>query len=166
MSSKGIWFVLGRMSMSYFTISTHPHPLTLNRFKVGFVKILLFFLFFVYFTLDFVSFLLFRSSSSFFLFLHLKKMEKICYPGPSTWIPRSYGLSVCINGVWLYFREILKLQPTYHSLTHSVITTNKGVFQWIMMIASDHPSSLMYGNTHHHRESFRQKLNAPIDGIK
>ena len=166
MSSKGIWFVLGRMSMSYFTISTHPHPLTLNRFKVGFVKILLFFLFFVYFTLDFVSFLLFRSSSSFFLFLHLKKMGKICYPGPSTWIPRSYGLSVCINGVWLYFREILKLQPTYHSLTHSVITTKKGVFQWIMMIASDHPSSLMYGNTHHHRESFPQKHNAPIDGIK
>ena len=166
MSSKGIWFVLGRMSMCYFTILTHPHPPTLNRFKVGLVKILLFFLFFVYFTLDFISFLLFLSSSFFSFFFSLKKMGKICYPRPSTWIPRSYGLSVCINGVWLYFREILKLQPTYHSLTHSVITTKKGVFQWIMMIASDHPSSLMYGNTHHHRESFRQKLNAPIDGIK
>ena len=62
--------------MSYFTISTHPHPLTLNRFKVGLVKILLFFLFFVYFTLDFVSFLLFPSSSSSFFLFSLKKWEK------------------------------------------------------------------------------------------
>ena len=162
MSSKGIWFVLGRMSMCYFTILTHPHPLTLNRFKVGLVKILLFFLFFVYFTF---LFYFFPSFSFFFFFLFfffsLKKMGKICYPRPSTWIPRSYGLSVCINGVWLYFREILKLQPTYHSLTHSVITTKKGVFQWIMMIASDHPSSLMYGNTHHHRERFPKKHITP-----
>lgn len=155
MSSKGIWFVLGRMSMCYFTILTHPHPLTLNRFKVGLVKILLFFLFFVYFTLDFVSFLLFLSS--FFFPFFIKKMGKICYPRPSTWIPRSYGLSVCIDGVWLYFREILKLQPTYHSLTHSVITTKRGVFQWIMMIASDHPSSLTYGNTHHHDAASSQR---------
>ena len=132
-----------------------PTPLTLNRFKVGFVKILLFFLFFLYFTLDFISFLLFLPSSSFFF--PLKKMGKICCPRPSTWIPRSYGLSVCINGVWLYFREILKVQPTYHSLTHSVITTKKGVFQWIMMIASDHTSSLTYGNTHHHDAASSQR---------
>lgn len=62
--------------MCYFTILTHPHPLTLNRFKVGLVKILLFFLFFVYFTLDFISFLLFLSSSFFNFFFHLKKWEK------------------------------------------------------------------------------------------
>lgn len=66
--------------MCYFTILTHPHPLTLNRFKVGLVKILLFFLFFVYFTLDFISFLLFLSSSFFYFFFLIKKNGKNLLP--------------------------------------------------------------------------------------
>lgn len=65
--------------MCYFTILTHPHPLTLNRFKVGLVKILLFFLVFVYFTLDFISFLLFLSSS-FLYFFFIKKNGKNLLP--------------------------------------------------------------------------------------